>query len=76
MQAEDAQPVDPGAVRPGDLLFFGEPDRRVSHVALVESGSRFIHAQGFVRRHSLDPGNAGFHPRLASLLRGAGSPGR
>jgi SH3-like domain-containing protein len=75
MQAEDARPVDGTRVRPGDLLFFGEPEGRVSHVALAESGRRFLHAQGFVRRHSLEPADPDFHPRLATLLRGAGSPG-
>lgn len=75
MQAEDARPLEPESTRPGDLLFFGEPGGRASHVALVESGRRFIHAQGFVRRNSLDPGDADFHPRLAALFRGAGSPG-
>lgn len=74
MQAGDAEPLDPGEARAGDLVFFGEPDARVAHVALLESGRRFLHAQGFVRRNSLDPSDPDYHPRLASLLRGAGRP--
>jgi len=72
MQAEDAAPVTVEEARPGDLLFFGEPEGRIGHVAIVETERRFLHAQGFVRRGSLDPSAPDFHPRLASLLRGAG----
>jgi cell wall-associated NlpC family hydrolase len=74
MQARDVPAIDPEETSPGDLLFFGEPQGRVSHVAIVESGRRFIHAQGFVRTGSLDPHDPDFHPRLSTILRGAASP--
>jgi hypothetical protein len=72
MQAADAEPIEIDDARPGDLLFFGESGERVTHVAILESAGRFLHAQGYVRRNSLDKGAPDFHPRLALLFRGAG----
>ena len=46
MQMEDGQPVDPQALQPGDLLFFGEPgDRRsITHVGMSLGGWQMIHS--------------------------------
>ncbi|GAB4349675.1 MAG: C40 family peptidase [Gammaproteobacteria bacterium] len=38
-----ARPVDLGALRPGDLLFFHFDDK-IGHVAIYAGGDRFIHA--------------------------------
>jgi hypothetical protein len=60
LQAMAGEPVDPGrafsALLPGDLLFFAEEVRRVTHVALSLGGPRIIHASlgnGGVRRNDL-----------------------
>lgn len=39
-----ALPLDPDALRPGDLLFFAEPGARVSHVAISLGGPLIIHS--------------------------------
>ncbi len=39
---------------PGDLLFFGEEEDRITHVAISLGGAHFIHASDFVRINSLD----------------------
>jgi gamma-D-glutamyl-L-lysine dipeptidyl-peptidase len=51
------------ALRPGDLLFFGQPatpDRpeRVVHVGMWVGDGRFIHSSGRVRIGSVDPADA------------------
>lgn len=57
------------ALKTGDLLFFGKSVRRVTHVAISLGGSDFVHAEGYVRRHSLDPTAANFNDyRLKTLL--------
>jgi cell wall-associated NlpC family hydrolase len=62
------------AVRPraGDLLFFGPDAARVTHVALSAGGLAVWHAYGWVRRASLDPGDATFEPELAENFLGWG----
>ncbi len=40
----------------GDLLFFGnEKTGRVTHVAIYDSNSNYVHSSGRVKRNSLDP---------------------
>jgi cell wall-associated NlpC family hydrolase len=64
-QAKTGIPVDISRgydnLRPGDLLFFGKKagegkKERVRHVAIYIGNKEFIHASGFVRINSLDPG--------------------
>ena len=39
-----------------DLMFFGNRDTgRVTHVALYDSGGRYVHSSGRVKRNSVDP---------------------
>src|SRR5262249_7768659 len=45
------------ALRPGDLLFFGRPGRRMTHVGLALGGGRFVHSMGWVRMAHAHPGN-------------------
>jgi gamma-D-glutamyl-L-lysine dipeptidyl-peptidase len=59
-QARAGEPVEPDErysnLRPGDLLFFAETPRRISHVTLSLGGSRIIHSSlgnGGVRRNDL-----------------------
>lgn len=52
-------------LRPGDLLFFGEPARpdrpeRVVHVGMWLGKGEFIHASGRIRISSLDPAASNF----------------
>ena len=37
-------PLDPAALRPGDLLMFAEPNEAISHVAIYVGDGRIIHA--------------------------------
>lgn len=42
--------------RAADLMFFGNADTgRVTHVALYDSGGRYVHSSGRVKRNSVDP---------------------
>lgn len=52
-QAQCGREIPADSLRPGDLLFFGR--KRVTHVAIYEGDSLFIHASELVRRNSLDP---------------------
>ena len=41
-------------LRPGDLVMFAEPGRRISHVAIYAGGRRIIHATGSGRKVRYD----------------------
>jgi cell wall-associated NlpC family hydrolase len=43
-QYEEGQPIDAGALSPGDLVFFTTSDPGASHVAIVVGGDEFVHA--------------------------------
>jgi cell wall-associated NlpC family hydrolase len=50
-------PVATGNLRRGDLLFFDEDGKKLSHVAIYLGSRRFVHARssgGKVRTDSLD----------------------
>ena len=40
----DGVPLDFGAMRPGDLIFFAEPGEAISHVSIYVGSGRMIHA--------------------------------
>ena len=72
-----------GALRPGDLLFFGKPavgaePERVTHVGLWMGNHEFIHAASQVRVSSLDPNaphyDAFNHQRLLRVKRFLNKP--
>lgn len=71
-EAPDAEPVDRGEIRPGDLLFFGRDAKHVSHVGLSLGGARFInattHQTPVVREDDLDD------PHWSSIYQGARRP--
>jgi cell wall-associated NlpC family hydrolase len=46
---------DFSGLHPGDLLFFGQDENKVVHVAIHIGEKRFIHASDYVRLASLDP---------------------
>jgi cell wall-associated NlpC family hydrolase len=62
---------DPGAIQFGHLLFFGEGDARISHVAMSLGNNEFIHARGRVRLNSLHPDQPLFDRDLYRIFRGA-----
>ena len=72
MQFDDprAQPVERGALRPGDLLFFGQ--KKITHVGMYVGEGRFInattHTRPDVHEESLDD------PYWVALYRGARRP--
>lgn len=57
-QARQGDAIDPGTdfenLQPADLLFFGEQEGKITHVAISLGGARFIHASDFVQINSLD----------------------
>lgn len=63
-QARQGEPLavskDFAELQPGDLLFFGEKENRITHVAISLGGARFIHASDFVRVNSLDENDADY----------------
>jgi len=54
---------------PGDLVFFGRAEGTITHVGLVLSEAKFLHAYGQVRINSLDPAEDGYDSGLASIWR-------
>ena len=85
-QQFDALPiaVERDALRPGDLLFFGQSLSAITHVGLYLGDGRMIHASGattppVVCIESLDPAAPDFSERRARTYIGArrviGSPG-
>lgn len=64
-QAMIGEEVDfsaPSALRRADLLFFGN-DTRITHVAIFDGDTRFIHASGCVYESSFDPEHPLYIPR-------------
>ncbi len=59
---------DPLKGMPGDLLFFVESGRRITHVAIRMEGGRIIHASGRVRIQSLSPDDDCFNPKLGDTF--------
>ncbi len=41
--------------QPGDLLFFGTRQGRVTHVAIYDHDGNYVHSSGRVKRNSVDP---------------------
>jgi cell wall-associated NlpC family hydrolase len=73
--ARRATPIgDPMAVPPGGLLFFGQPGKPVSHVGFSLGAGAFLHAQGRVRMHTLDPSTPQYHKDLAGNFRRGFAP--
>lgn len=60
--------------RAGDLVFFGLPRARVSHVALALGGGYLTDCRGRVRLLSSESGNPLYDRRLMEQLRGCGRP--
>lgn len=57
--------------RKGDLLFFGNKEGRVTHVAIYTGKEMdFIHASGFVRINSLDENSDRYDERLSKMFFG------
>ena len=71
-ESPDAVPVERGALRPGDLLFFGQDAKTISHVGLYLGDGRFInattHETPVVREDRLDD------PHWSSIYQGARRP--
>jgi cell wall-associated NlpC family hydrolase len=57
--ARRGKAIDPGELKPGDLVFFNTRNRPYSHVGIYIGDGRFVHApnsQGKVRAESLKSG--------------------
>jgi gamma-D-glutamyl-L-lysine dipeptidyl-peptidase len=63
--------VEPDALQPGDLLFFGPTPDRVTHVMLYAGGDRVIHASSAAKRvvtQGIRPGAPDYHARRDRYL--------
>ncbi|MCM1293728.1 MAG: C40 family peptidase [Bacteroides sp.] len=61
---EEIDFTDPSRLQPGDLLFFGNGESaKITHVAISQGGSRYIHASGRVYISSFDPADPLYIPR-------------
>lgn len=49
---------------PGDLYFFSESSRKITHVGIAVGNNKMIHARGFVRVNSLQEGDPDFSNTL------------
>jgi len=71
-ESPEAVPVERGALRPGDLLFFGQDAKAISHVGLYLGDGRFInattHETPVVREDRLDD------PHWSPIYQGARRP--
>jgi cell wall-associated NlpC family hydrolase len=71
-ESPDVLSVERGALRPGDLVFFGEDAKSIGHVGLYVGGERFVnattHETPVVREDRLDD------PHWSSLYQGARRP--
>ncbi len=56
--------------KPGDLLFFGESEDKVSHVGIYLGNDKFIHDAGMVKINSLNPKDSDYSEKRASSLIG------
>jgi cell wall-associated NlpC family hydrolase len=56
--------------RAGDLIFFGRPGRRLTHVGVGLGGGTFVHSMGWVRLSSANPRNRLFDKELMGWSRG------
>lgn len=63
-----------GPLESGDLMFFGSPQGRFSHVAVALGGGLYAHARGRVRINSIEPGNPLFDNELTPQLRASTRP--
>ncbi len=73
-QLEQARPVSPFKLRPGDLVFFRLSWRKVSHVGIYAGERRFIHAPSTGKRVSMASlDNAYWEKRLVAAGRFYGS---
>lgn len=64
-QARIGQELDlskPELFRQGDLLFFGNDDR-ITHVAIYDGQTRYVHSSGRVHESSFEPDDALYIPR-------------
>jgi cell wall-associated NlpC family hydrolase len=69
-QAEMGRRVPLREIRPGDLLFFGHKDGRVTHVGIYAGEGAFIHASGSEGRVRVDDlGSSYFAARLTGARR-------
>jgi SH3-like domain-containing protein len=66
--------LTPDELATGDLLFFGKEHGRITHVGMYLSNGLYLHAYGFVRVASLDPGNPLFDSKLARMWRFSRDP--
>lgn len=75
-QALLGKEIPDGAMRPGDLIFFGNPRTgRITHVAIYAGDGEYVHSSQLVRRNSLNPASPLYLPlTVLARRRIAGTP--
>lgn len=58
-------------LQPGDMLFFGRNEQRITHVGIYMGNGRYIHASGLVRINSIDPNDSLYNITERKKLVGA-----
>lgn len=56
-------------IEPGDLIFFGPNENRITHVGISLGGARFIHASSYVQINSFDPNDPDYDEDRFSTIR-------
>lgn len=67
--ARQGRPVEPEALRPGDLVFFNTLNRPLSHVGIYIGDSRFIHAPSSNGRVRIDRLGDGYYAQRFDTAR-------
>lgn len=63
-------PISKNDSQPGDLAFFQNETKRVTHVAMMTGPNRFIHSSGEVKLNSFDPADNDYSAKLDAMLEG------
>ncbi|MBT9587413.1 C40 family peptidase [bacterium] len=61
-------PVELSELKPGDLLFFGDSDKEISHVGMYMWDGKFIHASGSLGGVTVTKVE---HPKYSAIFQGA-----
>lgn len=67
-QFQIGEAVDPKDLKPGDLLFFGDSPKEITHVGMYMWQGKFIHASGSLGGVNVTPFTT---PRYAAIFQGA-----
>lgn len=67
--AQLGRPIEPSALKPGDLVFFNTLDRPYSHVGIYIGRGRFVHAPNSDRKIAIGSLRSGYYARRLDAAR-------